>query len=238
MKQFTKKGAPGSICILLMLLLWVGCMPSDRDTARLPDDEKVILVNSLKVPCTGVGARQCLQVKEEKEGAEWHPLYSEIEGFKYEEGHTYRLVIREEQLPPEQVLADGSSIKYTLVNMLGKEQDPGLRLNDIWVLETIEGEAFTLGEMLERPRLEMHLTEKRIHGTDGCNNFNGRISRLEGSELEFGQIAGTRKMCPDMQIPNQMNRLMQEVRGYRLEEGKLYLLDGEGTDILSFQKTD
>ena len=80
-------------------------------------DEKTFIVGPQTVDCTGVTPMKCLQVKE-KESDSWENFYSNIEGFTYEPGFEYVLKVKTEKIanPP----ADGSSIKYTLVNQVSK----------------------------------------------------------------------------------------------------------------------
>lgn len=95
----------------LMLLLAFQC-------AKNGLMEKVIYVGPELVDCVGVAPQKCLQVKEEP-GQDWRLFYGRIEGFDYEPGYNYTLKIRETKVenPP----ADASSLKWTLVEVVGKE---------------------------------------------------------------------------------------------------------------------
>ena len=67
--------------------------------------------------CVGVAPQKCLLVK--TDGAtNWQFFYDGIHGFTYEEGFEYQLLVKREPItnPP----ADGSSIRYTLVQVLDK----------------------------------------------------------------------------------------------------------------------
>ncbi|QSP93963.1 DUF4377 domain-containing protein [Marinobacter salinisoli] len=209
-------------------------------TTELNEGEAVYWVNSLKAECVGVGPMHCLQVQkgETFEPDGWTLFYAPIEGFDYEAGYLYRLVVKEESIPAEQVPADASSIRYTLVRILDKEPDTKLRLNDLWVLESMGGIALALDDERQRPRMELDLAKMSVMGFDGCNNFRGAIERLDSSEIVFGPIAGTRKACVDMRISGQFNQSLNQVRGYTLKGTKLFLLDEAGGELLGFQKTD
>ena len=103
----------------LIPLLMASCQPSkpgDRDIHTYQ-------VNSSRVPCTGVGPMECLQVRK-GEDPDWQLFYSEIEGFEFEPGYTYRLRVREEKLDPATVPADASSIRFVLVEVVEKKPDP------------------------------------------------------------------------------------------------------------------
>lgn len=317
--------------------------------------KNVYWVNSSKVDCVGVGPMSCMQVQKGNtmEEAQWQNFYSSIDGFDYEPGYIYKLQVKEKRLPKDEVPADASSIKYTLVKVLDKQMDnrafangkwllaringgpinrsivlptleidldnnrifgsggcntysgpilelsqevielgnavstrkacinrnieatylktlsqvksykanqaelvlldengeevlafirqqekeqANLRLNDIWALETIDGKSVT--DLENRPVLEINLTEMRAMGTDGCNNFMGGIKKVDGKNLEFGVLAGTRKMCQNMAIPDQFGKSMLQVKGYQLVGLNLILTDEAGNQLMKFKKVD
>jgi hypothetical protein len=75
-----------------------------------------------RVPCMGEGPRECLLVREA--GAPDYGLfYDAIEGFVYEPGFRYRLVVSRHAVPNPP--ADGSSLAYRLVRVDRKERSPG-----------------------------------------------------------------------------------------------------------------
>lgn len=92
----------------------IQCKPNANASA---ENEKTIIVGPKTADCRGVVPMKCLQVKENT-SAEWNNFYSNIEGFTYEPGYEYVLKIKTEKIanPP----ADGSSIKYKLVQQLSK----------------------------------------------------------------------------------------------------------------------
>ncbi|MEJ2585677.1 MAG: DUF4377 domain-containing protein, partial [Robiginitalea sp.] len=145
-------------------------------------------VNSYRVPCTGVAPMECLEIQKE-DSETWELFYSEIRGFQYEPGFLYRIRVQKEELDPALVPSDASSTIYTLVSVEEKIPDPRLRLEDIWVLQEIEGrpvpeEAFE--ERLKRPYIEFHLQDRRYLGTDGCNTFRGSLISIGERKLRTG----------------------------------------------------
>ncbi|WP_088444588.1 DUF4377 domain-containing protein [Flavobacterium oreochromis] len=84
-------------------------------------NKKTIYISAETKPCsTGLMETQCMLVKWTKDQKEWEYFYSSIQGFKYEIGNEYELIIKEEKIknPP----ADGSSIKYTLIKEISKRK--------------------------------------------------------------------------------------------------------------------
>lgn len=110
------------------------------------------------------------------------------------------------------------------------------QLHDIWAAIRIGGHP--INRMQAVPSLEINLTEMTILGTDGCNNYTATIKETSATTLSFGPLASTRKICPDMEIPNKFNAMMQKVSTYKLEGLNLILLDEEGKEVLRFLKVD
>ena len=70
------------------------------------------------VDCVGVGPQKCMLVKTDAD-AEYTYFYDQIEGFDYEEGYAYELLVQVD--PVENAPADASSLKYTLVEVVDKQ---------------------------------------------------------------------------------------------------------------------
>ncbi len=197
-------------------------------------------VNSSKVQCSGVGNMQCLKVQkgESINPESWESFHSNIEGFEFEPGYIYKLIVHEEKLKKEDVPADASSIKYTLVKVLEKKQDIRLQINDIWILTSLEGEEIQPSQKGKTPRVEFNVAKMKVMGNDGCNNFTGSIKKLDGEAIQFGPLAGTRKFCPDMAVPDKFNVMLNKATGYKIKNMHLTLFDVSGKELMSFKKID
>ena len=82
-------------------------------------DTSKYTVASQNADCIGVGRQKCLLVKKGN-AKEWEYFYSNIEGFDYEPGYEYVIEVRE--TTEENVPADDSSIRYTLVKVISKTE--------------------------------------------------------------------------------------------------------------------
>ena len=224
-----------ALLVVLSAVLTVSCGNNNNKNT----DTVTYWVNSYRTPCVGVAPMECLQIRRDTSEA-WELFYSEIEGFDFEPGYMYRIRVREEKLDPALVPADASSIKFTLVSVEEKVLDPKLRINDIWMLQELEGSEVTeeaLSERLKRPYIEFHLQENRFMGSDGCNTFRGAMASLGERELQMGPAMSTRMSCGDMTIPNAFLELLSKVDAYELGEGTLILIGGN-KELLTFRKTD
>ncbi len=96
---------------------------SCNDNSDIPAEEIELRVNSYTVECYGEMEGNCLLVQEgDKTGTEdWEFFYYEdsIEGFDYEPGYVYDLMVRKITVkdPPQ----DGSSFRYELIRVTSKE---------------------------------------------------------------------------------------------------------------------
>ena len=55
---------------------------------------KILIIADHVTDCVGVGPQTCMLVKESPED-EWTYFYDQIEGFNYEPGYTYELIVTE-----------------------------------------------------------------------------------------------------------------------------------------------
>ena len=123
-----------------------------------------------------------------------------------------------------------------VLEFLRKSNKPNQNLHDIWNAVRIEGGP--INRMVQAPRLEINLTTNIAMGSDGCNNYSGKIEKVSDSALEFGPLAGTRKMCRDMEVANRYNQALQKVKSYVIKDTMLQLYDESGIEVLAFLKGD
>ncbi|SBV97922.1 DUF4377 domain-containing protein [uncultured Dysgonomonas sp.] len=106
---------------LLAMALFLGSCGSSKNTEKLT-------VASKQGDCVGVAPMKCLLVKKDGQ-ADWEFFYSNIEGFVYEPGYEYVLEVKVEKV--EHPAADQSSLKYTLVKEVSKEEKTSDKLPDM-----------------------------------------------------------------------------------------------------------
>ena len=200
-------------------------------------NEQTLWVNSAKVDCVGVGPMQCFQIRS-NENEPWTNLYQDILGFDFEPGYIYQLKVAIDTLATATLPADKSSLEYRLVDVLSKQADPLLSLNDIWVAtKIIKAEAKSMNSE-GNPVLEINTRSMSILGSDGCNNYRGKIETLSINKISFGPIMGTKKACRDMDIPNKYSAALSKVKSYKKERLELILYDETNKELLSFKKID
>jgi heat shock protein HslJ len=200
--------------------------------------EKIIYVGSELVDCVGVAPQKCMLIKE-KPDDEYTFFYDQIEGFEYEEGYEYELVIKEEQVenPP----ADASSIKWTLVSVESKEPVAGtdeVQLeNADWVLASY----LTLGGVMAEPLPGTNTTarfqEGQVNGNAGCNNYFGDYE-VDGNILSVGPLASTEMFCGNPQgVMDQEYAYLAALGNaafFEIDGEQLEIADSDGESVLIY----
>jgi hypothetical protein len=102
------------------LVLAAGCTLDEEGVVSGPpgEDSVRLWVEPERADCVGVGPMECLQVRYTEDG-EPELFYDEIAGFEFQEGTSYVIDVRVEPVPSPP--ADGSSLAYTLVEVVSEE---------------------------------------------------------------------------------------------------------------------
>jgi heat shock protein HslJ len=223
----------------ILLLATMSCK-SKQDMVSQKVEEKVLWINSAKLPCSGVGPMSCLQTQEgdEIQEGKWQNFYSNIEGFDFQPGNIYQIKVNIFKLP-DPIPADASSLGYKLVEIISQEPDRTLRLTDIWkVIEM--GEIKNPMAREKGLTMEINISERRVFGFSGCNTFRGGIAKVTEKELIFGNLASTMMACGEQE--NKLERLMSDqlsaTRNYTIENRNLFLRDEEGKLLMVLLKVD
>lgn len=80
----------------------------------------------------------------------------------------------------------------------------------------------------------------RFTGNGGCNRIFGPVT-ITADKMRFGQIGSTRMMCklaPGSVPETTVLRGLNATRKYSIARGVLTLMDGRGSVLLRFQRTD
>ncbi|MDY7394838.1 DUF4377 domain-containing protein [Aureibaculum sp. 2210JD6-5] len=155
--------------IKILAVLFLGCSIA---LSSCSDDDNLEIttmnVNHFKQSGESLYPSQFLLVQEggAVNGFDWNLFYGEIEGFNYELGYLYSLKIKKETLenPP----ADGSSIRYKLIEEVSKVRAPS-------------DEPFEI--LLSRPN------GNNIQAFVGKNS-DSTFQLLDGTKIECGNLCG------------------------------------------------
>jgi len=196
----------------LFLLITMAC------TSNSEVQSKMLIVADHLENCIGVGPQSCMLVKENPED-EWTFFYDQIEGFEYEEGYTYELLVN--KIPVANPPADASSIRYKLKNIISKT--PTLNDSDLikeWTVIKIKG----LEQLSNSPTMIFEKEDSKVAGFAGCNNYFATYN-VSGNALSFGHAGATRKLCPDMSVEDVFFKSLPNISRFEIVKKELYLYD-------------
>jgi heat shock protein HslJ len=153
-----------------------------------------MFVKESKVPCQGVGPMECLQVKYDKD-KEWQLFYDHIEGFNFEKGNRYEIMVTRTKRP-EPIPADASSYQYKLKSIISKmpvNTEKGI-YNTKMILTQLNGKKINSGKAF----ITINDETGTISGKNGCNNFNVKYTKLSAkNQIKTNSPMGTLMACDD-----------------------------------------
>ncbi len=196
----------------LVLFLTLAC------TSNSDLQSKMLLVADHVEDCVGVGPQTCMLVKESPDD-EWTYFYDQIEGFDYEPGYTYEILVIETKV--DKPAADASSIRYRLKEIVSKVAS--VDASDLikeWTVLKLKG----LDQITSSPTLVFYQQDNRLAGFAGCNNYFSTY-HLSEMEIRFDKIGSTRKLCEDMTVEDIFLSLLTKVARYEIVKKELYLYD-------------
>ena len=104
--------------LFFVFLLLISC-----DGSREENLIQTFLVASERRSCDGyVQNQQCLLIKLHESETSWSFFYEPIIGFDYETGFEYEIRVNREYIEENEGLADRSVYKYTLLEILSKQE--------------------------------------------------------------------------------------------------------------------
>jgi heat shock protein HslJ len=197
--------------------------------------------------CVGVAPQKCMQVKTNPDG-EYTLFYDQIDGFDYQEGYEYEIQVLVEPVanPP----ADGSALKYTLVEVVSQtpvtagQTEEGLMPatadltleGPTWLLDSYMDIEGNMTARLPETRVTINFAEGEVNGTAGCNNYFGPYE-VDGNSLTIGPLGSTMMMCIQDDTATQETAFLANlgnVASYDIVNNQLQLIDADGNTILVF----
>ncbi|MFD1315397.1 DUF4377 domain-containing protein [Namhaeicola litoreus] len=192
---------------------------------------KTFYVADHLVDCVGVAPQKCMLIRE-KQTDPWSNFYGRIDGFDYEEGFEYLIKVKETKIknPP----ADGSSLKYTLIEVLRKRKtEEEISLYNDWKVTYLKG----VVSFQRNPTIKIDNEEGKVSGFAGCNNFFGTFEPGTGTfdfaQIGMSRIGMTRKMCADMTVENAFTNSLNEISYYKIENENLSFYDRNNNVLMT-----
>jgi heat shock protein HslJ len=192
------------------------------------------------VPCADGTPGSCLRVTD-AEGDSWITHQDEIEGFAYEPGFTYELLV-EEASEVAQIEA-ATPPRLRLIRVLSKEEsgESMQALNaDLgrsrWVLSAVAPSGHPEADWAASGiTAQFDVWGGRLSGHAGCNNYSAAVA-VSGDRMQVSPPASTRKACASQTAMALEQEYLERIAGTtafavtgdRLE---LSLSDGSGMEF-------
>lgn len=188
-------------------------------TAIAQDDtdpnETIIHIAPMLQSCTGVAPQDCMIVRFEDED-ELSFFYDSIEGFTFEEGFEYTLLVNITER--DNVPADASSLQYELVEVL--QQFPASISDKVWELQSLNE------ENIKAPsQYTLLVTEDGVVLKADCNTVQANLT-LNPFDIET--TTSTKVMCPPESLDSEYLEALNAATMMSVENGELIIQSTEG----------
>lgn len=229
--RFKKRRMNKVMTMALAALLFAGC-GSTKKMEQTNENQETIWVYSAKTPCEDGADKHCFSILNGSDFAYngWTKISGDIHGFNYQPGQFYKLQVSSH--------GEGADKHYHMEKILETKADMTLLLNDIWILEVLEGEKYTGSHGGKHPRLEINMAERRVHGTAHCNNFFGPVDNVDETHIQFKRLASTMMACPGLKDENRMMKAFELTRTWKIDNMRLTLSDENGKELMVLRKID
>lgn len=119
--------------------------------------------------------------------------------------------------------------------MSSKKTAQTVDLTGEWNIVTVCGEKM---EAKQIPFIGLDTEVKRIYGSTGCNRMMGEFDwdSTHVGKIHFGQVAATRRMCPNMEVEKKILGALNRVAGYEEAESGVVLTDEKGKAVIVLEK--
>lgn len=206
-------------------------------TSQETDGEMITLfIGPELVDCEGAGPQKCMLVKESPDD-EYSLFYDQIEGFDYEEGYEYELVV--EVTKVENPPADASSLKYSLVEVVSKtpaETTAESTLEGtLWVLQSYVDTEGNTAEVLPDTHITAEFQEGKLAGSAGCNQYFGAYQQ-DGSTLTVAVGGTTMMACPEQTMAQEQAYLsaLGSSATFETSDDQLQIANTKGEVVLTY----
>ncbi|KZB54986.1 hypothetical protein AUP42_06205 [Thalassospira lucentensis] len=105
-----------------------------------------------------------------------------------------------------------------------------------WQLMRIEAKDKSLTPMTPILASVNFTNDGKIAGSTGCNRYFGSYTRKD-TALDVSPLGSTKMMCMEdaMEIEDAFIAAMADVKGWKVQDGDLMLVDGSAKSIMTFE---
>ena len=117
----------------------------------------------------------------------------------------------------------------------GGAQDPAALEGESWILTQMQ----TAGGQTQTVQVPVsaEFDGSTISGTSGCSSYHASYEAT-GSEISFGPISSTKKICPEdeQSTEDRYLQLLAEIGSFEVSGRSMSMNDQDGTPVLQFSQ--
>lgn len=185
---------------------------------------KVVYLADHKVACDSL--QTCYLIKNSPQ-ENWTPLPVPIEGFRYEEGYAYCLLLEVQ----DTVISGHSGQHYIFHQILSKEKTnpentytlPTLIPDSCkWMLYKLKTADGTQTFSLPKAYLQFGRANEAVNGESGCNHFTSPVL-MDSTHLSFYDLRSGNNKCSRHSIEPELLKALKNTTHYKISKSMLYL---------------
>jgi heat shock protein HslJ len=191
--------------------------------------QRELTIASAPVACTGSPAATCLKVTE-LDGDTWRMEFDEIDGFAYEPGYTYRVLVEEPPLSDELgVMPQLSLVRVLSEEPAGDGTDSSPLARSYWRLQSVSGAAGNGSWSASGITAGFYVAGGWVDGFAGCNSYLGALS-VRGKKITVSDPATTLEDCAGTMEDRQQTYLdaLAKAESYEVSDDHLELTLSNG----------
>lgn len=197
---------------------------------------KVVYIADHKTDC---GSNKCLLIRDAPTDT-FSAFKNTIEGFKYEEGFEY-CILMEIQTPGVSEPAipfDSSQIKYVLSEVKSKVKtkkdsatkniiiNSAITDSSKWMLYKLKMKDGTKTFSIQKAFLQFDLKNNTVSGSTDCNGFTSSID-IQENTLSFKNTTSTLLACGKRSIEPTFLNMLNTATNYKVVKNLLYIYKGK-----------
>ncbi len=222
------------ICFMkrYVLLLFIFCSIDTFSAVYL----KVLYIAANRVNCMDDTTKKCFLVRDNPTD-QWTIFEHKIEGFVYEEGTEYCILleIQTQGVSEPAIPFDSTQIKYVLNEIKSKtvnqsvikeQSNSSIQDNSRWILYKLKTKNEIKTFSLAKENLEFNTAANKISGSTSCNTFSATYTKDE-KNIAFSNIEVTKNTCRKHSNEPEFLYMLQNINTYKVKKNVLYLFKGK-----------
>lgn len=135
-----------------------------------------------------------------------------------------------------QLDVDGNQITGNLAEKYVLRKSLPEIINKYWKLMELRGKKVQHNQKNNRePHMVLKTDGNKVHGSGGCNTFNGSYDLMEGNRITFSKLATTLMACENMETEQEFFKVLEMADNYFISADTLVLNKAKMAPLARFE---